>query len=33
MKIRNQPDTPLQINDATNEQIPRLKWLTLMVIL
>ena len=29
MKIRNQPDTPLQINDATNEQIPRLKWLTL----
>ena len=29
MKIRNQPDTPLQINDATNEQIPKLKWLTL----
>lgn len=29
MKINKQPDTPLQINDATDEQIPSLNWLTL----
>lgn len=29
MKIRNQQDTELQINDANNEQISLLNWLTL----
>ena len=29
MKIRNQQDTKLQINDANNEQISSLAWLTL----